>query len=931
MKKAISGALTAALLAGMATAVPTVSAAGTDISFDTEKTLYAHAVSGSEDTEGWTAMQKLHDDDMNVSSDKNTYFFLPSSADESQVEIYNATDSSVKVGDTTIPSKQSASVNYSTDMAYDTVVNGNSLKLYFMRSSAEAAIFVNNTDADGNGTDLMDYINRDKSISATATGAIIDKDGNIDNTPIKKIKGRGNTTWDKSKKPYNITYDSKVSIAGMSEGKKYSLLANYQDDSLSRNRVLYDMSDAVGMPYASDSRYVDFYVNGYYWGSYQIAQKVEAGKNDLVNDIDDSAYINEDGTINDDFPFVCEVDPGAQDGNDNYVNCDGRLKITIKSPELSKGDPGYNEVREYVKSQFNYFYNACKDSKGEKLEKIADIDSLTKIYLINELGKNWDSGVSSLFFTFKQDENGVYKFFGSPVWDYDNSLGNCVGIGWDLSNFGVNDYEEYTGWWCKYKGRSKGALSSNNIMNLIANNDVILEAAPEIWFEDFVPAIQHFSGEKTNDSINAELYTKSGYYSLIKGSAEMNYKSGWLLDTGDWICDHSNLKTASFDYNTKKYTVSSSATKYPSTFDGMYNYMTDWLESRAAWLSDQMKDGYTEPQKPQPIDGDDDLVVLGDSIATGYGLDGYESGNNTSAKDSFANIISSGRSSYNNFAIDGLTAAGFLSYYNSGDSFVEGSLKNAEKIVVSIGGNDVIDLLFSEIPVFIEENKADIEALGVTVQNDTPMGYIYTYNTLAIVDKSGTVTSKFGESQNSKYKTAIANEQAKIAEIIAELDKANPDAEKYYLTVFNPFSGARGWEGIAALVDSALEYVNESIKTSVSESDKSTVVEVAEAFDKKSEQYTNIPNWDIHPNKAGHKLISDLLTKAFAGDEPVIVPGDVTGDGIADIADALKIARYDAKLDTLTFEQQKAADVNGDGSADIADSLLVARKDAKLI
>lgn len=44
----------------------------------------------------------------------------------------------------------------------------------------------------------------------------------------------------------------------MDKCKKFSMLANYQDDSLSRNRFLYDLSDAVDMPYASDSRYVDF-------------------------------------------------------------------------------------------------------------------------------------------------------------------------------------------------------------------------------------------------------------------------------------------------------------------------------------------------------------------------------------------------------------------------------------------------------------------------------------------------------------------------------------------------------------------------------------------------------------------------------------------------------------------------------------------------
>ena len=37
-------------------------------------------------------------------------------------------------------------------------------------------------------------------------------------------------------------YESAVSVAGIKEGKKFCLVANYQDDSLARNRVLYDLT-----------------------------------------------------------------------------------------------------------------------------------------------------------------------------------------------------------------------------------------------------------------------------------------------------------------------------------------------------------------------------------------------------------------------------------------------------------------------------------------------------------------------------------------------------------------------------------------------------------------------------------------------------------------------------------------------------------------
>ena len=590
MKKVLALLLTILLVAG---ALPFMSAAaaegkGTPAAFAADKALYVHAVSDSTDAEAWQAWQSVHDEDFNVEKPNEKYFFLPSSAASDTIDIYNGYDQTVTVNSVAIASHTTEAVPYAADTAYTVTAGSSSYTLRMMNSNAEAAVYINNPDADGAGTDLMTYLNADKANSAKATGAIVTPDGAIDNTTVKKIKGRGNTSWDKPKKGYNITYDKKVGIAGMEKNKKYSILPNYQDDSLSRNRILYDLSDAVGMPYASDSRYVDFYVNGYYWGSYLMCEKVEPGS--LVPEVSDDGYLNEDGSVKEDFPFIAEVDASA--GDDDYWVSASNLKITIKSPEIDPGQPGYNEVKEYVKTKFTAFYNAT--STTGNLAAVADVESVAKLYLINELGKNWDSGVSSTFFTYKQDENGVYKFYGSPVWDYDNSLGNAVGVSWDLRTIGVTDYEEYTGWWCRHKGKSSASSKrSSNIIARISRNQQIAAIVPQIWFEDFVPALEHFSGEKIDQTIGSELYTKNEYFTMIEDSAEMNYKSGWLLNTGSWIADHSTLNKATYDKDTQKMVVSSTATRYQQNFTDMYNYAADWLLSRAAWLSEQYAPDYT--------------------------------------------------------------------------------------------------------------------------------------------------------------------------------------------------------------------------------------------------------------------------------------------------------------------------------------------------
>lgn len=597
--KKVTSIILALILALGALSVCSVSAAqNTPVSFETYEALYAHAVTGSTDSEAWQAWQSEHDEDFTEVNSNVKYFFLPTSADSTRVDIYNAYKSPVNVNGVDIASGEVKTVNYEIGKSYSVDVSGKTYTLKLMKSNAEAAIYINNSDADGFGTELMQYLNADKSRSAKATGAIVDANGNVDNTAIKKIKGRGNTTWDKPKKAYNITYSDAVSIAGMKKGKKYSILANYQDDSLSRNRFLYDLADAVGMPYASDSRYVDFYANGFYWGSFQMTEKVEAGKSNLVSDVDDTAYLNDDGTVNSDFPFICEVDAGAKDGEDYYVESASGNKITIKAPELEEGDAGYEEVKAYVKEKFDAFYNSVKGKTSDPTE-YADVESLAKIYLINELGKNWDSGVSSLFFVYKQDSSGKYKFYGSPVWDYDNSLGNAVGVNKELNNMGVSDYEEYSGWWCKFKGKSTKSKSINNVMNLISRNNKVYQKSVSVWFEDFVPVINDFASDSSTPKASSatEMYRAYDYYALLKDSAEMNYQSGWLLNTSSWIADHSSLTKAHYDLSTKTYTVDSKATAYKQDFTGMYNYCVDWMTSRAAWLSSEMADNYTPSEK----------------------------------------------------------------------------------------------------------------------------------------------------------------------------------------------------------------------------------------------------------------------------------------------------------------------------------------------
>ncbi|MBQ2428158.1 MAG: hypothetical protein II264_06670, partial [Ruminococcus sp.] len=156
MKKIMALLLTAILTLGAFSAVP-VSAAdsGKPTGFTTDAALFVHAVLGSDDGEAWQRWQCVHDEDFNEISSDEKYFFLPSSANGDTIDVFNGFDGSVTVNGVDIASQTTAEVPYSMDESYSVSADGKDYTLRVMKSGAEAAIYINNSDADGEGTDLM--------------------------------------------------------------------------------------------------------------------------------------------------------------------------------------------------------------------------------------------------------------------------------------------------------------------------------------------------------------------------------------------------------------------------------------------------------------------------------------------------------------------------------------------------------------------------------------------------------------------------------------------------------------------------------------------------------------------------------------------------------------------------------------------------------
>ena len=243
------------------------------------------------------------------------------------------------------------------------------------------------------------------------------------------------------------------------------------------------------------------------------------------------------------------------------------------------------------------------------------------------------------------------------------------------------------------------------------------------------------------------------------------------------------------------------------------------------------------------------LVVLGDSIASGYGLSEYTSGNNYSAPLSFGNMLGAEFQSYRNFAVDGRTSEQLLYSLQDPSEELSQALSGADKIVISIGGNDFLKPMLSAVKSAAFGNYEMLEA-------------IISGNFKA--EMIGDITNKvLTAALDAAKKVDLGTIAENIEQSTREIRKVNRNAEIIVLTIYNPFSGS---VLLGAASDIAFEKLNE-LNGLISDINGITVADVYTAFDGKANEYTNINRLDIHPNADGHNAIFELLEGIVKNDK----------------------------------------------------------------
>ena len=256
---------------------------------------------------------------------------------------------------------------------------------------------------------------------------------------VKEFHIRGNYTATLPKTSYALKFKNAVDLLGTGADTAYCLIANTDDESRMRNKIVYDTARELGLAYCPASQYVDLYVDGDYYGLYLLTERVDVTSSrvnltqlqkqtEKVNFYSLKHYdpwSSGEGTRAR-RAFAIPTDPAditggylvEQDFEDRILEHDNTF-VTENAVPIAVKYPARCSAAQinYIADLFQQMENALAD--GTYAQWI-DVESWAKYYLLEEFFAQQDG--ASIYF-YKDSDAVDPKLYAGPVWDFDWSMG----------------------------------------------------------------------------------------------------------------------------------------------------------------------------------------------------------------------------------------------------------------------------------------------------------------------------------------------------------------------------------------------------------------------------------------------------------------------------------------------------------------------------
>ena len=541
------------------------------------------------------------------------YLFLPASADLTKLSLTVTTtpvsDKVLLTGD-----KGAAYLQGTVDLTAVAAANADGyreitasvgkgkqpLTFRVMQASAIPTMYLTSADSANRGLAYVDG-SKNNVVTDAAMELIAANGTSIYNGGLKQLKARGNSTFTYAeKKSYQIKLAEPSDLLGKQEQvKTWVLLASYFDATQMHDKLIKDLAAELGLAYTASCDWVNLYYDGVYRGIYLLSEKNSVGETSVaITDMEQAYEQLNEGYGTDMTTALAENSYGQQYqytkdltepknitggylielNHDMWDEASGfktrqGVAFNVKSPEWC-GDSAMKYISEYYQAFEDAVYatddtgayTGYNASTGKYFYDYVDMDSLVKVFLLQELSLNCDGFISSVY--FYKDADG--KMFAGPIWDQDMTFGT----GWTKTN--AADIEDY-----------------HYLAKALIQIPAFKTAVVEYYSSTFAPAVREWLGNNG---------TIAHQYSLLKNSAAMNYTLWDYIRIGNPENEGHIWQGAS----------------YQSVVDEM----TTWIENRLANMDSRFKLQSTvagDVNGDGEVNSDDAVCIL--RYLAGYDVD----------------------------------------------------------------------------------------------------------------------------------------------------------------------------------------------------------------------------------------------------------------------------------------------------------------------
>lgn len=242
---------------------------------------------------------------------------------------------------------------------------------------------------------------------------------------------RGNTSRLLPKKQYSISLldekgnEKEHSLLGMPKNSKWILNASFEDQSLLRNKLAYDVSRKI-MEYAPRSEFCEVYLVddgevlnvNHYRGVYLLVEKINRGDSrvdisETVDHVEKTSFIVARNRVKPSDILLNTY------GFETYLY---DYNMIVEYPKSKLTDEKKTYINQTITQFERVLYSDLFNDPTSGYAAYLEVESFIDYFIINEFFKNTDAGIFSTYLYKDYDS----KIKAGPVWDFDSAMGNST-------------------------------------------------------------------------------------------------------------------------------------------------------------------------------------------------------------------------------------------------------------------------------------------------------------------------------------------------------------------------------------------------------------------------------------------------------------------------------------------------------------------------